>query len=118
MEERKPVFVAVSPEGYDVLVGGASREVYDPREFQVVLECVRSCGIEFFGCPVIVVKTLIDEGIAHYHAVLASDVGGVTVDLDVTVRLGDGDPTLIITASTPIGEFDRTVVVGRFDGAE
>ena len=118
MEEKKPLFVVVSPEGYDVLVGGASREVYDPREFQVVLECVRSCGIEFFGYPVIVVKTLIGEGVAHYHAVLASEVGGVTVDLDVIVRVGDGDPTLIITASTPLGVFGRTAVVGRFDGAE
>lgn len=118
MEEGKPVFVVVSPEGYDVLVGGASMEVYDPRGFQVVLDCVRSCGIEFFGCPVLVVKTLIDEGVAHYHAVLASEVGGVTVDLDVIVRVGGGDPTLIITASTPIGEFGRTAVVGRFDGAE
>jgi len=118
MEERKPLFVVVSPEGYDVLVGGASREVYDPREFQVVLECVRSCGIEFFGCPVLVVKTLIGEGVAHYHAVLASEVGGVTADLDVIVRVGDGDPTLIITASTPLGVFGRTAVVGRFDGAE
>ena len=118
MEEGKPVFVVVSPEGYDVLVEGASREVYDPREFQVVLECVRSCGIEFFGCPVIVVKTLIGEGVAHYHAVLASEVGGLTADLDVIVRVGGGDPTLIITASTPIGVFGRTALVGRFDGAE
>ena len=118
MEEKKPLFVVVSPEGYDVLVGGASREVYDPREFQVVLECVRSCGIEFFGYPVIVVKTLIGEGVAHYHAVLASEVGGVTVDLDVIIRVGGGDPTLIITASTPLGVFGRTAVVGRFDGAE
>jgi hypothetical protein len=83
-----------------------------------VLECVRSCGIEFFGCPVIVVKTLIGEGVAHYHAVLASEVGGLTTDLDVIVRVGGGDPTLIITASTPIGVFGRTALVGRFDGAE
>jgi len=98
--------------GYDILVDGVQSNIYDSREFQTVIECVRAAGIEFFYQPVYVVKTLVGKGVAHYYAHYHT-VHGFTAELSVIVRAEGDDPTLVITASTPTGEITRTVVVRR-----